>query len=221
MVLYLMIHILLAFICFMFIIFISILFIPVKYKGEAYIKDKFSAEAYIGWFFGLVKFTAFKGEEDSKIRFNFTFCGVNISINSFKKKQHKEKEKKEKAKRKNRLSRKIINIFYSYFKDILSILKPKYFSAVGTYSFEDPSITGIICGLIGIIKGVFSMSNINLEPVFEEEENNIKIEIYGRVINCMILARTLKLIINKEVRKIFFSKKEKNVKHLKTNMCIK
>ena len=199
----------------------SILFIPVKYRGKAYIRDDFSGEAYVTWLFGVIKFTMFKREEDSKIRLKFNFCGANISINQRKKNKHKTNVKKEKTKRKNGFSTKLINIFYNYLKDILAILKPEHFSVVGTYGFEDPSITGIVCAFIGVINGAFPLSTINLQPIFEEENNDIKIEIYGRIINCVILTRTLKLIMKKEVRKIIFSKKEKNMKHLKTNMCIK
>ena len=209
MILHAIINIFIAFVCLIFIMFMSMLFIPVKYKGKVYIRDDFSGEAYITWLFGLIKFNIFKREEDSKIRMKFVFCGANISINKHKKNKHATKEKKEKSKKKNQFSRKLISIFYNYLKDILGILKPEHFSVVGTYGFEDPSITGIICAFIGIINGAFPMSRINLKPVFEEEDNDIKIEVYGSIINCVIVARTLKLIMKKEVRKIIFSKKEK------------
>ena len=95
---------------------------------------------------------------------------------------------------------------FNYFKDIINIVKPKYFRISGVYGFEDPSLTGMLLGLISIIQGAVPNAQIYVNPEFEEETINIEAEIYGNIKICVICYRTLKLIIKKEVRQILFKK---------------
>ena len=98
---------------------------------------------------------------------------------------------------------------------MMNIVKPKHVNVSGTYGFDDPSITGIVCGIISIINAAVPNGVINVEPEFEDEVYDIEIKVKGRIIGCIILFKTLRFVMNKEVRKNIFSKKEKNVKPLK------
>lgn len=212
----LILNIIITILVILFLIIIMLLFIPFEYRLRGNFDEDFCGEASINWFFGLVKFLAHKGK--SKCEIGFILCGKKISARRRAKNKNSKKERskeKKKPSKKIDFTRKLISIFYNYCMDVLNIVKPKYFKAVGVYGCEDPSITGFICAFISIINEVIPNRNINLQPVFEEEILDIESEVYGAVVPMTIVYKTLRLIMKKEVRKIIFTKNNKKVKHLK------
>ena len=115
------------------------------------------------------------------------------------------KKKKESKSRRN-IGKNLIIELFKYFKDIINIVKPKHFIISGVYGFEDPSLTGMLLGVISIIKGAVPNAQIYVNPVFEEETINLKGEIYGDIKGCVVCYRTIKLIIKKDVRQYLFKK---------------
>lgn len=213
----LILNIIIAALIILFLITILLLLVPFEYRLRGKFDEDFYGEASINWFFGLVKFLVHKSK--SKCDIGFVLCGKNIPAGrkGNKKGRNIEKSKeKKKSSKKIDFTKKLINIFYNYCKDVLKIVKPKYFKAVGVYGCEDPSITGFICGFISIINEVIPNSNINLKPVFEEEVIDIESEVYGVVVPMTIAYKTLRLVMKKEVRKIMFTKNNKKVKLLKS-----
>lgn len=198
------------------ILLLGLLFVPFDYNVEGDVNESVYGVGNIKWLFGLTRFNVYKGKEDSKVKVKFNFCGFKLPVSRGKKSNIKHKDKKKNTKkssnRRVKITKQLINICYKYFKDIVNIVKPRYINISGIYGFDDPSITGIVCGVISIINSVIPNTAINVEPEFEEELYDIEIKANGRIIGCIILCRTLKFIINKEVRKNIFSKKEKNVK---------
>jgi hypothetical protein len=163
------------------------------------------------WLFGLVKVIVYKYEDKPEI--NIVICGLKV----FSKKLIEDNEKKQKIpdkKRKDKIKSKskrsfgkdLLLEFIKYFKDIINIVKPKYFKISGVYGFEDPSLTGMLLGLISIIRGAVPKARFYVEPDFEEELINIEVEINGDIKVCVICYRTLRFIIKKEVRKFLFKK---------------
>ena len=118
----------------------------------------------------------------------------------------KQKKSKKESKPRRNIGKNLIIELFKYFKDIINIVKPKYFRISGVYGFEDPSLTGMLLGVISIIKGAVPKAQIYVDPVFEEETINIEAEIYGDIKGCVVCYRTIKLIIKKDVRQNLFKK---------------
>lgn len=215
----LILHIIIIFICFFFILLLGLLFVPFDYNFNGYVNESIYGKGIAKWLFGLTKFTIYKEKEESHIKVKFNFCGLSMPVSKIKKINIKNEDKKKNSKkssnRRIKITKKLIGICYKYFKDMMNIVKPKHVNVSGTYGFDDPSITGIVCGIISIINAAVPNGVINVEPEFEDEVYDIEIKVKGRIIGCIILFKTLRFVMNKEVRKNIFSKKEKNVKPLK------
>ena len=194
----------------LFFILLSILllalFIPFEYLLNGKIHDSVEGKAEIRWIFGLIKIIICKYEEKPEIK--IIICGLNIYNKKLIKRINTKKNKKSKKEHKPRtnIGKKLIIELFKYFKDIINIIKPKYFRISGIYGFDDPSLTGMLLGLISIIKGAIPNAQIYVKPDFEEENINIEAEICGDIKVCVIGYRTLKLLIKKEVRQILFKK---------------
>lgn len=188
-----------------------IIFVPFKYYLNGKIDGIIGGSAEIRWLFGLVKVFVYKYEDKPEIK--IVFCGLNIFCKKLiedneinQKKPDKKQKSKKKTKSKRSFGKDLLLQFFKYFKDIINIVKPKYFKISGVYGFEDPSLTGMLLGIISIIKGAVPKARIYVEPDFEEELINIEAEINGDIKVWVICYRTLKLIIKKEVRKFLFKK---------------
>ena len=186
-------------------ILLLMLFIPFEYLLNGKIHDSADGKVEIRWIFGLIKIIICKYEEKPEIK--VIICGVNIynkklikNINTINKKSKKENKPR------INIGKNLIVELFKYFKDIINIIKPKYFRISGIYGFEDPSLTGMLLGIISIIKGAVPNAQIYVKPDFEEDNINIEAEICGDIKVFVICYRTLKLIIKKEVRQILFKK---------------
>ena len=205
-IMFIILKILFILLCILLSILLLMLFIPFEYLLNGKIHDSAEGKAEIRWIFGLIKIIICKYDEKPEIK--IIICGLNIYNKKLTKKINTKKYKKSKKehKRRTNIGKKLIIELFKYFKDVINIVKPKYFRISGVYGFEDPSLTGMLLGLISIIKGAVPNAEIYVEPVFEEETINIETEIYGNIKVWVICYRTLKLIIKKEVRQILFKK---------------
>ena len=204
--------ILLILLCILLSVLILILFIPFEYFLNGKINDSAQGTAEIRWIFGLIRIIVCK--YDDKPEMKIIICGLNIynkkliKENNIKKQKKSSKHKKSKKESKIRenIGKDLIIEFIKYFKDILNIVKPKYFRISGVYGFEDPSLTGMLLGLISIVKGTVPSAQIYVNPVFDEENINIEAEIHGDIKVCVVGYRTFKLLLKKDVRQILFKK---------------
>ena len=199
--------ILLILLCILLSILMLILFIPFQYFLNGKINDSAEGKAEIRWIFGVVRIIICKYEDKPEMK--IIICGLNIynkkltKVNSEEKhkKTKKHKKSKKESKPKRNIGKNLIIELFKYFKDIINIVKPKYFRISGVYGFEDPSLTGMLLGVISIIRGVVPNAKIYVNPVFDEENINIEAEIYGDIKVCVIGYRTIKLLLKKDVRK--------------------
>lgn len=206
---FIILKILIVLICVLSSILMIILFIPFKYFMNGKIDNSIGGNAEVRWIFGLVKVIVYKYEDKSQIK--IIICGLNIYSRKFIGEKNgneasKKKRKKKEFKAKRNIGRNLLVEFLNYFKDIINIVKPKHFNISGVYGFEDPSLTGMLLGIISIIKGVVPKAKIDVNPDFEEETINLEVEIYGHIKVYQICYRSIKLIIKKEVRKLLFKK---------------
>ena len=196
--------ILLILLCILLSVILLILFIPFDYFLNGKINDGAEGKAQIRWLFGLIRIIICESED--KPEMEIIICGLNIYNKKFIKENNVKKNKKNDSNSKRDIGMNLMIELFRYFKDILNIVKPKYFRISGVYGFEDPSLTGMLLGVTSIIKGAVPSAQIYVNPDFEEENINIEAEIYGDIKVCVIGYRTLKLIIKKDIRQKLFKK---------------
>lgn len=201
-----LLKILVILLCILLILLIAFMLIPFEYNLNLKVNENISFEAKLLWLFHLTKVNFLK--EDSSFKINFFILNRRIfSINPSKKPKVNVKEKKHKKKLgKSFFKKDFLTYAIYYFKDILKIIKPKMVEIKGIYGFYDPSITGILSGLIPIIEQSIPNSNIKIQPIFDDEIIEIEANIWGKVILFSIIYRTLRFILKKEVRRILFKK---------------
>lgn len=204
-----LLKILAVLLCILLSLLIVLMFIPFEYSLKSRISEVINFEAKIFWMFHLLNISFSK--EDSHSKVNFFIANKRLfSMDPTKKSKYNKKEKKHNKKlskqNKNFFKRKFLSYVISYFKDIFKIIKPKSVEIKGIYGFYDPSITGFLCGLTPILAQIIPVSNINLQPVFDDEIIDIEASMCGKIILFFIIYRTLKFILKKEVRKILFKK---------------
>lgn len=226
--LFLVLDILMIILIILAVILLALLAVPFQYDGEGCVNDSFYGKAWIKWLFGLVKFTVIKEGINDKLKVKTTLCGISFSFNPVKynkgekpgKKHEKKKEKDKKQYEKRSFTKKCIKTCINYCRDIIRIIKPKYVGINGVYGFEDPSLTGFLCGFISMINEIIPGSIINIQPVFDDSDMDINFRVYGNLSLGLITFRTLRFIIRKEIRSVIFRKKVKKVKPLKAKECI-
>ncbi|MCR3761502.1 DUF2953 domain-containing protein [Clostridium felsineum] len=186
------------------VLFLLSFFIKMKYNFYSHITDSsLDIDSKITFLFGIIKIKFIR--KDNKLNFGIYLFGKKLRAKKKLKKKKQKEKKKSKSKRKIKWVNILSNII-QYFKEIINILKPKVFKVEGVYGFYDPSLTGITTGIIPILKSVLPLSNVNLQPVFEEEALDIEVEVTGYIIPMVMIVDTLKFILNKEVRKVIFKK---------------
>lgn len=194
-----------------------LLIIPVSYSARVLTAGGFSTVLTMGWAWNLLGINAeIKGEDiDAYI------CIFGKEIYKLKSKEAAEKkdkiEKKHEKKGKRKKGRRgpgikdiadkaLLDAIMTYIKKVLSIAKPKYFYLNGTYSFEDPALTGMVCGAIETIRGIIPGARLNLAPDFAGDEIDIDFRTGGRMIMGSLAVQTVRTILKKPVRKVLFKR---------------
>ena len=207
-------HIVLICIICILVFLLSILVIPLKYKLTAYInkedeEDIWHAE-YTGTLnllmgFIIIKFIYNKKNPELQIK----LFGLPV-VNKIIKKGKKKGTKKEKDNRKHEFhGLDFIKKCWTYIKDIIKVIKPRIFDVEGFYGFDDPSVTGAVCAVSGILKPIIPSCRVNLTPVFDEESCNVKVLIAGGFSMIKAIYMSLRFIFRKDIRKIIFKKHKK------------
>ncbi|NNU77446.1 DUF2953 domain-containing protein [Clostridium estertheticum] len=218
-ILFLILKILLYLLIFIFGIILLFLIIPFEYYISSKIDEKINVDITLLFFKKIVKVMV--RHEDTKEIFLLKIMGLRIIRKEIKspdikiEKEEKEKNKKNSKKKKEKKSsfnirdyieREFINDLINYFKDIINIVKPKTVKINGFYGFDDPSLTGMICGIIPLISNLIPKSNINLQPVFDDEIIEIECDVHGKISLLSAIIKTLKFIFKKNNRQKIFKK---------------
>ncbi|MBX4260232.1 DUF2953 domain-containing protein [Clostridium estertheticum] len=218
-ILFLILKILLYLLIFIFGIILLFLIIPFEYYISSKIDEKINVDITLLFFKKIVKVMV--RHEDTKEIFLLKFMGLCIIRKEIKspdikiEKEEKEKNKKNSKKKKEKKSsfnirdyieREFINDLINYFKDIINIVKPKFAKINGFYGFEDPSLTGVICGIIPLISNLIPKSDINLQPVFDDEIIEIECDVHGKISLLSAIIKTLRFVFKKNNRQKIFKK---------------
>jgi hypothetical protein len=196
-----------------------LLLIPFNYSGHVLASDGFKAQLAIGWAWRLLGINAeIEGESvDVTLRILdkrvYKLKGREAD-RSAEQPEHKlvEKKKEKKASRgfsfKDIIDRELINEILAYLKRVLDIAKPKYLHLYGTYGFEDPSLTGIACGISGMINSIIPHARLHLNPDFTQEVMNLDLRAEGNMVVGSLVYQTIRTVLKKPVRKILFRKRK-------------
>ena len=220
-VLFLIIKILLYLLITILGLILLFIIIPFEYEFNTKIDEKIRADINLSFFQKFLKLLV--TYEDKETLFLIKVMGLCIIRKKIKiSNRKKEKVNLEKLKPKKKKNKKVdfnikdyiqgafINDLINYFKDIINIIKPKKIKINGIFGFEDPSLTGISCGIIPLISALIPTRDINLQPVFDDEIIDIYCEIHGKISILAATIRTLKFILKKNNREKIFKNFKKS-----------
>ncbi|MBU3154868.1 DUF2953 domain-containing protein [Clostridium estertheticum] len=214
-ILFLILKILLYLLIFIFGIILLFLIIPFEYYINSKIDEKIDVDITLLFFKKIIKVMV--KHEDTKEIFLLKIMGLRIIRKEIKspdikiekeeiEKNNKKSKKKSNFNIKDYIEREFINDLINYFKDIIRIIKPKTVKVNGFYGFEDPSLTGMLCGIIPLISNLIPKSDINLQPVFDDEIIEIECDIHGKISLLSAIIKTLKFVFKKNSRQKIFKK---------------
>lgn len=217
--LFIVLKILLYMLLFFVGLLILLLSVPFNYSGEFQLADGIRVRCDVGWAWRLIHVAVdvADGENDVSVYI------LNRRILKIKQKTGEEIEEaggEKKAEEENggkkerrgpslkELTDKcLINEVLAYLKKILKLAKPKYFHLKGTYGFDDPSLTGMTCGVLSIIRSCIPNAKIYMNPSFTEEVFELEAAAEGSMIAGILTYETIRMIFKKPVRRIVFKKK--------------
>ncbi|MBU3176604.1 DUF2953 domain-containing protein [Clostridium estertheticum] len=214
-ILFLILKILLYLLIFIFAIILLFLIIPFEYYISSKIDEKIDVDITLLFFKKIIKVMV--KHEDTKEIFLLKIMGLRIIRKEIKspgikiEKEEMEKNKKNSKKKSNfnikdYIEREFINDLINYFKDIINIVKPKTVKINGFYGFDDPSLTGMLCGIIPLISNLIPKSDINLQPVFDDEIIEIECDVHGKISLLSAIIKTLRFVFKKNNRQKIFKK---------------
>ena len=193
-------------ICIVLFLF-AVVAVPLKYNAHAYVNDE-RAEyaACVKLIMGLIMIKILY--DSAKPVIEVRLFGIRIIKKTIEKHDYSNKRTKNKNNEKFKMSS--LKEYFEFFKDIVRIIKPKEFVVEGTYGFEDPGVTGVVCSVYYMIKPLVRSCRINLKPVFNEECFDIKAHMSGQFIIIKVLYKIF----------MFYIKKHKKVKQTDTHGVI-
>lgn len=211
-VLFLILKILLYLLIFIISFTLLLLILPFEYKFNTIFNEKIKVDSNILFLKKFLKVTV--TYENKEPLLSITIMGLRIVRKKLitpvkKRKVNDRKKRKSTFNIKDYIEKDFLNDLIIYFKDIINIIKPKRIKMSGTYGFEDPSFTGITCGIIPLISNLIPNSDINLQPVFDDEIIDIYCEIYGKISLLIATIKTIKFILKKNNRKRILKKSKK------------
>ena len=179
----------------LFLLLLLVLLIPFDYSISATIKEKASLAVRVRW--ALFQFALLMG--DGRPSFEFSLWGRIIKSGPITKKASKKEAKKKKKKKESRVQRPGIAFFkavLSFSNEVLDVLKPKHFTANGTYSLDDPADTATISAVIALIRAIWPGTRIDLTPSFEAEATDVAIDCTGRIVLILLVIIMLKYLLS-------------------------
>jgi len=193
-----------------------LLIIPVNYRGQVLTAEGVRAQFAFGWAGKLFGISAeIEGENyDVTLRIlDKRVCKLKSKEHEGKKEQSEQKtEKKEKEKKvpgfREIADRTLINEIIEYIKRVLNIVRPKYMHLYATYGFDDPSLTGMVCGAAAVVKSMIPHARVGLYPDFTQEIIDLDLRAEGSMTVGSLAYQTIRTALKKPVRIILFRKKK-------------
>lgn len=215
------IYILAGFLGILCLLILFILVAPFRYRFQ-YAYDgmhKFETGISIGRYISLLLFNERKSLRTlhGYVRVGFFKKKMDIALDKQKeqkkqgeqKKQEEQKKQKDQKDRKDRqepvkvvklVSKPLIEDVFHALQDIIKIILPEYVNISGRIGFYEPHHTAFLLALTGAATEHIKILNIYMEPVWEEEYFNVKIDVAGKIILMAIIFRCVRLLLSKSSR---------------------
>ncbi len=216
--LFILLKIILYILLFIIGLLILLLCIPFNYAGELRLADGMRVRCSVGWAWRLIRIgiEMEDGESDAAVylfdrrvmKFRQRSTEAKDQQADKKKPDEKHEEKKEKRRTglKDLMDRSLLNEMLAYLKKLLRLARPDYFRMDGIYGFEDPSLTGMVCGGLSALQSFIPHGRINMQPSFTEEVLEVEIEAEGSMLVGALTYETIRTLLKKPVRTLIFKK---------------
>ena len=202
---------------------LGLLSVPVTFKARgAYRPGVKSLEANLAW--GWKLFSTAIGIMGKEKSIRFSLAGIAFSAprkksgtiitgkikkkkirkNSIKKKTRRKGEKKKfnLAAVKALLNKELLIVTLGYLKKIIQSIRLRLWLN-GVYGTDDPALTGLLAGLIAALHT--EHFKLNLDADFSEPIIDLAGEISGRILPIAILWFTIRIILTKTVRQLWWT----------------
>lgn len=186
-----------------------LLIAPIKYCIVGQRQERSYGEIKVSWLWGVEVCYSY----DSQAGFN-NYIKLLCKKISF----HGRKNKAAAAKKKNfdfkyLLDKAFLKKAIKFFKDMVDHIKPQTFVLNGKIGLDNPFNTAMAIGMLSLL----DMPGVTIEPIFDEEILEGKLEIRGEVVIGIVLMMFIKFLITQPVRniviKLIKNKGEKSYVH--------
>lgn len=201
---------------------VVLLSVPLTFKAKGRTVDPQLA-LRIAWGGGLL--AAVMATSGRKTSFRLRLAGITLPTPRNKsvtakaaKRSGQQKGRKEKARKKGQgfsppalsdvINRQLLAEVVGYLKKLFKSIRLRL-RLIGVYGTDDPALTGLIAGLLATLRT--KHCNIDLDADFIEPVLDLTGEASGRVIPIVILWLTIRLLLSKPVRKLWWAQLKKKL----------
>lgn len=191
-------------------VLLLLLVVPFSYRGRMdFNGDGLSGEGKLEWAFGLLGI-GISIKEEKRYEFSLFKRTVSSGVLGDKELEIKESKRKKKKEKKNLGKRdleirELMKIGKNLLVKLHKALGPEYIGIHGRYGFEDPAMTGIVSGVVGISEEVSKSADIKLYPEFAGELVDVQAEFYGRFSLGRLAVLAISTVLKKPVRRLVFA----------------
>lgn len=193
---------------FFLVALLLLLVVPFSYRGRMdFNEDGLSGEGKLEWAFGLLGIVISTKEEKRYefLLFKRTVTSGTLGARKEKIKESKKKKEKKQRSKKDLEIRELIKIGKNLLVKLHKALGPDYIGIHGRYGFEDPAVTGIVSGVVGIAEEVSKSADIRLYPEFAGELVDVQAEFYGSFSLGRLAVLAISTVLKKPVRRLVFT----------------
>lgn len=203
------------------VLFLFVLFVPIRYSFTGQYESLFKVKYKVSF----SPLLGFRGNWESAagnpMQTQLVLAGFNINIDPDKGGAKKEKPEKKKKESPNlplsfylgSYDKNIIKNGLVTIKDILNILKPGKIEFYGRLGFDEPHLTGWLTAVNSIVEECANWPWFDLEPVWGDEQYDVKFLIEGRIVIFTILFRTARFMLARRTINYLWKMKKERAYH--------
>lgn len=192
---------------------VGLLSVPLAFEARGRLaQDKRRLEGKLTWGWGLLAATVGVAGRQTSIRLRLAGMGLPTPRRKHPTVKAKTPGKKAGRKRERHgfdlsmvstaLSRKLLAVAFVYLKTLFRSLRLRL-QVTGTYGTDDPALTGLLAGLFAALHA--EHLNLDLGPDFDGPILDVAGETSGRIIPIVILWLTIRLLLAKPVRRLWWT----------------
>ena len=173
-----------------------ILTMPVVYRVSAVKQETLSGEAKINWLGnGLV--IACRYDSQNGLHKDIKLFGIKLGFTGKPDKKPEIAPKKRRLPLRRLWGKTLLQSTIRFLAAIFKHLRPQTFRVAGRIGLDDPYQTAMMISLVSLLR----LSDVSIEPVFDEEVFTGSLLIQGRLIIGVAVILFIKFLITRPVRK--------------------